>query len=135
MWDCPSSGANMRQSEGGEERVTGSIVIEVEAAPHGRMRYTLDADDRARRWVTVFVAHDDRVIGGVTLPEQTAHLLVRGGVASIRRSIPSLEVGGVSMRPEPGPEGNAQIIASGTARFLHSEWEAVLGDIDGPPVI
>lgn len=133
MWDCPGSGANMREIEGDEKPVIGSIVIEVEAAPQGMLRCTLESDTRAPRWLTLVVAHDDAVLGTARLPEQAAHLLVRGGIASIGRSIPSLRVGGVRMRPEAGPDGNAQIRASGEAIFLRSEWEAAVRDIDGTP--
>lgn len=112
--------------EGVEQPVDGSIVIMVEAAPQGLMQYTLDPDSRQPFWCAVLIAHDDAVIGAATSPEQTADLLVRGSVECIRRSIPSLDVGGLTMRPEVGPNDNAQIVAAGDARFLRSEWDAVV---------
>lgn len=111
---------------GVEQPVDGSIVIVVEAAPQGLMQYTLDPDARQPVWRAVLIAHDDAVIGTATSPEQTADLLVRGSVECIRRSIPSLDVGGLTMRPEVGPNDNAQIVAAGDARFLRSEWDAVV---------
>ncbi|MFJ4996851.1 hypothetical protein ACIP5T_01745 [Microbacterium sp. NPDC088619] len=113
-----------------EQPVAGSIVIVVEAAPQGLMQYTLDPDDRQPVWQVVLVAHDDAVMGSVTTPEQTAELLVRGSVECIRQSIPSLEVGGLTMRPELGPNDNAQIVAAGEASFLRSEWDAVVRQVD-----
>lgn len=115
-----------------EEPVAGSIVIVVEAAPQGLVQYTLDPDDRQPAWQVVLVAHDDAVMGAVMTPEQTAELLVRGSVECIRQSIPSLEVGGLTMRPELGPNDNAQIVAAGDASFLKSEWDAVVRGADGP---
>ena len=115
-----------------EQPVTGSIVIVVEAAPQGLMQYTLEPDVRKPVWQAVLVAHDDAVIGAAASPEQTADLLVRGSVECIRRSIPSLDVGGLTMRPEVGPNDNAQIVAAGDARFLLSEWETVRRQIDEP---
>ena len=114
----------------GEQPVDGSIVIMVEAAPQGLMQYTLDPDARQPVWRAVLIAHDDAVIGAATSPEQTADLLVRGSVECIRRSIPSLDVGGLTMRPEVGPNDNAQIVAAGDARFLRSEWDAVVREAE-----
>lgn len=110
-----------------EEPVTGSLVIQVEAAPQGVLRYTLDPEGPERVWQTALLAHDDIVMGAATSPEQTAALLVRGSVDCIRHQIPSLEVGGLTMRPEPGPNGNAQIVSTGVVRFRASEWEALRG--------
>lgn len=115
---------------GVEQPVDGSIVIVVEAAPQGLMQYTLDPDARLPIWQAVLVAHDDAVIGAATSPEQTADLLVRGSVECIRRSVPSLDVGGLTMRPEVGPNDNAQIVAAGDARFLRSEWDAVVREVE-----
>lgn len=115
---------------GVEQPVDGSIVIMVEAAPQGLMQYTLDPDARQPVWQAVLIAHDDAVIGAATSPEQTADLLVRGSVECIRRSVPSLDVGGLTMRPEVGPNDNAQIVAAGDARFLRSEWDAVVREIE-----
>ncbi|GAA1250883.1 hypothetical protein JOF42_002460 [Microbacterium phyllosphaerae] len=115
---------------GVEQPVDGSIVIVVEAAPQGLMQYTLDPDARQPIWQAVLIAHDDAVIGAATSPEQTADLLVRGSVECIRRSVPSLDVGGLTMRPEVGPNDNAQIVAAGDARFLRSEWDAVVREIE-----
>lgn len=116
--------------EGVEQPVDGSIVIMVEAAPQGLMQYTLDPDARQPVWRAILIAHDDAVIGAATSPEQTADLLVRGSVECIRRSIPSLDVGGLTMRPEVGPNDNAQIVAAGDARFLRSEWDAVVREAE-----
>ncbi|KQQ64766.1 hypothetical protein ASF63_17570 [Microbacterium sp. Leaf320] len=113
-----------------EQPVDGSIVIMVEAAPQGLMQYTLDPDARQPVWRAILIAHDDAIIGAATSPEQTADLLVRGSVECIRRSIPSLDVGGLTMRPEVGPNDNAQIVAAGDARFLRSEWDAVVREIE-----
>ncbi|MGH8956590.1 MAG: hypothetical protein ACRDVF_16430 [Microbacterium sp.] len=110
----------------GEQPIAGSIVIVVEAAPQGLLQYTLDPDDRQPAWQVILIAHDDAVMGAATTPEQTAELLVRGSVECIRQSIPSLEVGGLTMRPELGPNDNAQIVAAGEATFLQSEWDAVV---------
>lgn len=115
-----------------EQPVAGSIVIVVEAAPQGLVQYTLDPDDRQPAWQVVLVAHDDAVMGAVMTPEQTAELLVRGSVECISQSIPSLEVGGLTMRPELGPNDNAQIVAAGDASFLKSEWDAVVSRGEGP---
>ncbi|MCS3444299.1 hypothetical protein [Microbacterium phyllosphaerae] len=115
---------------GVEQPVDGSIVIVVEAAPQGLMQYTLDPDARQPIWQAVLIAHDDAVIGAATSPEQTADLLVRGSVECIRRSVPSLDVGGLTMRPEVGPNDNAQIVAAGDARFLRSEWDAVVREVE-----
>ncbi|WP_157534422.1 hypothetical protein [Microbacterium sp. Leaf320] len=115
---------------GVEQPVDGSIVIMVEAAPQGLMQYTLDPDARQPVWRAILIAHDDAIIGAATSPEQTADLLVRGSVECIRRSIPSLDVGGLTMRPEVGPNDNAQIVAAGDARFLRSEWDAVVREIE-----
>lgn len=109
-----------------EEPVTGSIIIHVEAAPQGMMRFTLDADEPQRAWWTVLLAHDDAVMGAAASPEQMANLLVRGSIDCIRLSIPSLEVGGLTMRLEPGPNDNAQIVSTGPARFRLAEWEAAV---------
>ncbi len=116
----------MGTNAGDEQPIAGSIVIVVEAAPQGLLQYTLDPDDRQPEWQVVLVAHDDAVMGAATTPEQTAELLVRGSVECIRQSIPSLEVGGLTMRPELGPNDNAQIVAAGDASFLQSEWDAVV---------
>ncbi|WP_311244188.1 hypothetical protein [Microbacterium sp. WCS2018Hpa-23] len=116
--------------EGVEQPVDGSIVVMVEAAPQGLMQYTLDPDARQPAWRAILIAHDDAVIGAATSPEQTADLLVRGSIECIRRSIPSLDVGGLTMRPEVGPNDNAQIVAAGDARFLRSEWDAVVHEIE-----
>lgn len=110
----------------GEQPIAGSIVIVVEAAPQGLLQYTLDPDERQPEWQVILIAHDDAVMGAATTPEQTAELLVRGSVECIRQSIPSLEVGGLTMRPELGPNDNAQIVAAGEAIFLQSEWDAVV---------
>jgi len=110
----------------GEQPIAGSIVIVVEAAPQGLLQYTLDPDDRQPEWQVILIAHDDAVMGAATTPEQTAELLVRGSVECIKQSIPSLEVGGLTMRPELGPNDNAQIVAAGEAIFLQSEWDAVV---------
>ncbi|MGN7949951.1 hypothetical protein ACTJKH_14480 [Microbacterium sp. 22215] len=115
---------------GVEQPVDGSIVIVVEAAPQGLMQYTLDPDARQPIWRALLIAHDDAVIGAATSPEQTADLLVRGSVECIRRSVPSLDVGGLTMRPEVGPNDNAQIVAAGDARFLRSEWDAVVREVE-----
>ena len=123
----------MGEYAGDEEPVAGSIVIVVEAAPQGLMQFTLDPDVRQPAWQVMLVAHDDAVMGAVTTPEQTAELLVRGSVECIRQSIPSLEVGGLTMRPELGPNDNAQIVAAGDASFLKSEWEAVVRTREDPP--
>ncbi|OAN40199.1 hypothetical protein [Microbacterium sp. H83] len=117
----------MSESTGEDRPVDGRIEIEVEAAPQGLLRFTLDADGAARRWHSMLIAHDDAVIATASSPEQTAELLVRGGIQCIRGLIPSLEVGGLTMRPEIGPNDNAQIVAAGDARFLTSEWRAVTG--------
>lgn len=111
-------------SMGDEETVVGEIEIEVEAAPQGLMRFTLHERGVRGAWRSMLIAHDDAVIGAVSSPEQTADLLVRGSIECIRDIIPSLEVGGLTMRPEPGPNNNAQIVAAGEARFLSSEWSA-----------
>ncbi|MBT2476256.1 hypothetical protein J7E68_17180 [Microbacterium sp. ISL-103] len=117
----------------GEERpVAGSIMIVVEAAPQGLLQYTLDPDDRQPVWQAVLVAHDDAVMGAATSPEQTAELLVRGSIECIRLSIPSLDVGGLTMRPEVGPNDNAQIVAAGDATYLMSEWSAVVREVHRP---
>ncbi|MDY0982941.1 hypothetical protein SOM10_03480 [Microbacterium sp. CFBP9023] len=110
----------------GEQPIAGSIVIVVEAAPQGLLQYTLDPDERQPEWQVILIAHDDAVMGAATTPEQTAELLVRGSVECIRQSIPSLEVGGLTMRPELGPNDNAQVVAAGEAIFLQSEWDAVV---------
>ncbi|MGK3947541.1 hypothetical protein [Microbacterium sp. K2] len=123
----------MGEYAGDEQPVAGSIVIVVEAAPQGLVQYTLDPDDRQPSWQVVLVAHDDAVMGAAMTPEQTAELLVRGSVECIRQSIPSLEVGGLTMRPELGPNDNAQIVAAGDASFLKSEWDAVVRRADGLP--
>ncbi|MEX0158341.1 MULTISPECIES: hypothetical protein [unclassified Microbacterium] len=123
----------MGEYAGDEQPVAGAIVIVVEAAPQGLMQYTLDPDDRQPAWQAVLVAHDDAVMGAVTTPEQTAELLVRGSVECIRQRIPSLEVGGLTMRPELGPNDNAQIVAAGEATFLRSEWDAVVRRADDRP--
>lgn len=109
-----------------EAPVTGSLVIQVEAAPQGVLRYTVDPDGPQRVWQTALLAHDDVVMGAATSPEQAAALLVRGSIDHIRERLPSLEVGGLTMRPEPGPNGNAQIVSTGTVRFRASEWEALV---------
>ena len=108
------------------EPVSGSIIIEVEAAPQGIMRFTLDAEGPRRAWWTVLLAHDDAVMGAAASPEQMANLLVRGSIDCIRLSVPSLEVGGLTMRLEPGPNDNAQIVSAGPARFRPAEWEAAV---------
>jgi hypothetical protein len=109
----------------GDEPIIGSIIIQVEAAPQGIMRFTLDAEGPERAWWVVLLAHDDAVVGAAASPEQMANLLVRGSIDCIRRSIPSLEVSGLTMRLEPGPNDNAQIVSTGPARFRPAEWEAV----------
>ncbi|WP_394194079.1 hypothetical protein [Microbacterium foliorum] len=119
----------------GEQPIAGSIVIVVEAAPQGLLQYTLDPDDRQPEWQVILIAHDDAVMGAATTPEQTAELLVRGSVECIRQSIPSLEVGGLTMRPELGPNDNAQIVAAGEAIFLQSEWDAVVEQAGDLPEI
>ncbi|WP_176697225.1 hypothetical protein [Microbacterium sp. 3J1] len=125
----------MDMSTGDEESVVGEIEIEVEAAPQGLMRFTLDAAGKGRVWHSMLIAHDDQVIGAASSPEQTAELLVRGSIECVREFIPSLEVGGLTMRPERGPNDNAQIVAAGEARFLTSEWTAVVrAQGDAPPV-
>lgn len=121
----------MGQNAGDEHPVAGSIIIVVEAAPQGLLQYTLDPDDRQPAWQAVLVAHDDAVMGAAATPEQTAELLVRGSVECIRQSIPSLAVGGLTMRPELGPNDNAQIVAAGDVTFLKSEWDAVVRGSDG----
>ncbi|MBO9625755.1 MAG: hypothetical protein J7484_05200 [Microbacterium sp.] len=113
-----------------EQPFTGFIVIQVEAAPQGMMRYTLDPEGEHRTWRSVLLAHDDAVMGAASSPEQTADLLVRGSIECIRQEIPSLQVGGLMMWPEPGPHNNAQIVASGEAVFVESEWEAVRRDAE-----
>lgn len=123
----------MGEYAGDEQPVAGSIVIVVEAAPQGLMQYTLDPDDRQPIWQVTLVAHDDAVIGAATTPERTAELLVRGSIECIRQSIPSLEVGGLTMRPELSPNDNAQIVAAGEASFLKSEWESVVRRMDDLP--
>lgn len=115
----------MSTSTGDEETVVGEIEIEVEAAPQGLMRFTLHERGVGGVWHSMLIAHDDAVIGAASSPEQTADLLVRGSIECIRGIVPSLEVGGLTMRPEPGPNNNAQIVAAGEARFLVSEWSAV----------
>jgi len=120
----------MGGNAGVERPVDGSIVLVVEAAPQGLMQYTLDPDARQPVWRVVLIAHDDAVIGTATSPEQTADLLVRGSVECIRRDVPSLDVGGLTMRPEVGPHDNAQIVAAGDARFLRSEWNAVVREVE-----
>lgn len=124
----------MGANSGAEQPVVGSIMIVVEAAPQGLMQYTLDPDDRQPVWQAVLIAHDDAVIGAATSPEQTADLLVRGSIECIQRSIPSLDVGGLTMRPEVGPNDNAQIVAAGEASFLLSEWRAVVRQVEKPEV-
>lgn len=124
----------MGANSGVEQPVVGSIMIVVEAAPQGLMQYTLDPDDRQPVWQAVLIAHDDAVIGAATSPEQTADLLVRGSIECIQRSIPSLDVGGLTMRPEVGPNDNAQIVAAGDASFLLSEWRAVVRQVEKPEV-
>lgn len=109
-----------------EEPVTGSIIIQVEAAPQGMLRCTLDPPGPRRAWWTALLAHDDAVMGAATSPEQMANLLVRGSIECVRQRIPSLEVGGLTMRPEPGPNDNAQIVSTGPARYRASEWEALV---------
>lgn len=116
--------------EQGEQPVVGEIIVVVEAAPQGLMQYTLDPEARTPIWQALIIAHDDAVIGAVTTPEQTADLLVRGSIECIRRSIPSLMVDGLTMRPEVGPNDNAQIVAAGEARFLRSEWDAAVAQTD-----
>ncbi|WP_217184096.1 hypothetical protein [Streptomyces sp. AC495_CC817] len=108
-----------------ETPIVGVIAVTVEAAPQGLVRFTLDPEGEDRVWSTMLLAHDDAVIGTATSPVRTAELLVRGSIDCIRQSLPSLEVGGLTMRPEPGPNNNAQIVAAGEARFLASEWESV----------
>lgn len=108
------------------EPVSGSIIIQVEAAPQGLMRCTVDTEGPQRAWWTALLAHDDAVTGAATSPEQMANLLVRGSIECIRHSIPSLEVGGLTMRLEPGPNDNAQIVAAGPARYRASEWETLV---------
>lgn len=108
------------------EPVSGSIIIEVEAAPQGIMRFTLDADVPHPVWSTLLLAHDDIVMGTATTPEQMANLLVRGSIECIRLNIPSLEVGGLTMRVEPGPNGSALIVSAGPARFRSDEWNATV---------
>lgn len=103
----------------------GVIEIVVEAAPQGMLRYTLDPDGPSRVWSETLLAHDDSVIGSAGSPEQTAELLVRGSIGCIAREIPSLLVGGLTMRPEMGPHRNAQIVAAGAATFRASEWAVV----------
>lgn len=125
MWDRRESGHRMSASSGTEQPVDGSVVIHVEAAPQGMLAYTLDPDGADRVWHEVLLAHDDAVIGAATSPEQTAWLLVQGAITCIRREMPSLDVGGVTMRPETGPHGTVRIVAAGGARFLLSEWAAV----------
>lgn len=114
----------------GERPVVGGIIVVVEAAPQGLMQYTLDPEARTPVWQAMVIAHDDAVMASAATPEQTADLLVRGSIECIRRSIPSLIVDGVTMRPEVGPNDNAQIVAAGEARFLRSEWDAVAGPSD-----
>lgn len=116
----------------GERAVDGGIIVVVEAAPQGLMQYTLDPDARQPVWQALVIAHDDAVIATAVTPEQTAEMLVRGSIECIRRSIPSLTVDGLTMRPEVGPNDNAQIVAAGEARFLRSEWDAVLRQADDP---
>lgn len=116
----------MDMPTGDEESVVGEIEIEVEAAPQGLMRFTLDAVGPARAWHSMLIAHEDAVIGAASSPEQAAELLVRGSVECIRLIIPSLEVGGLTMRPERGPNNNAQIVAAGEARYRTAEWSAVV---------
>nr|WP_201469878.1 hypothetical protein [Microbacterium hydrocarbonoxydans] len=108
-----------------EEPFEGAIELVVEAAPQGMLRYTLDPEGPRRVWSEALLAHDDTVIGSVTSPEQAAELLVRGSIECIAREIPSLVVGGLTMRPELGPHLNAQIVAAGAATFRTSEWELV----------
>lgn len=117
----------MRARTPGEEPLEGAIEVVVEAAPQGILRYTLDPEGPDRVWSESLLAHDDTVIGSVTSPEQVADLLVRGSIACIARDIPSLTVGGLTMRPELGPHRNAQIVAAGSASFKPSEWESVRG--------
>lgn len=119
--------------ERGEQPIVGGIIVVVEAAPQGLMQYTLDPEARMPIWQAVIIAHDDAVIASATTPEQTADLLVRGSIECIRRSIPSLTVDGLTMRPEVGPNDNAQIVAAGEARFLRSEWDAVAERPDSFP--
>ncbi|MCP1430069.1 hypothetical protein [Microbacterium foliorum] len=119
--------------ERGEQPIVGGIIVVVEAAPQGLMQYTLDPEARTPIWQAVIIAHDDAVIASATTPEQTADLLVRGSIECIRRSIPSLTVDGLTMRPEVGPNDNAQIVAAGEARFLRSEWDAVAERPDSFP--
>ncbi|MFS0851977.1 hypothetical protein [Microbacterium sp. 179-I 3D4 NHS] len=117
---------------GAEEPVSVPVVIRVEAAPQGLMEYTLDPEGSDRVWHSVLLAHDDAVIGEASSPEQTAILLVRGSIECIRRGVPSIIVGGLTLRPERGPNGNARIVAAGEARLLPSEWEAVKRRLDRP---
>lgn len=108
-----------------EEPTAGVIALRVEAAPQGLLEYTLDPEGGTRAWHGILVAHDDAVMGAASTPEQTAELLVRGSIECIRQVIPSIEVGGLTMRPEVGPHENAQIVAAGEARFIRAEWKAV----------
>lgn len=114
-----------------EQPISGSIVIQVEAAPQGLLHYTLDPEGVGRVWETMLIAHDDLVVGVARNEVEAAHGLVRGSIECIKQQIPSLDVGGVRMWPEPGPNGNASIHAEGGATYLPSEWTTVKQDNPG----
>lgn len=107
-----------------EQPINGMVFIHVEAASVSSLRWTLDPGGKARIWYVTVIRPNEIAVAAARSPRETSIALVNSALEHIRRNVPSLEVGELDMRPEPMPNGNAQVVATGPATFLGSEWDA-----------
>jgi len=106
-----------------EQPITGVIVIHVEAASLSSLRWTLDPGGRTQLWSESLIRPNEVEVAAATSVRETATALIRSAIEHIQQCVPSLEVGELTMRPEPMESGNAEVVASGPATFLASEWD------------
>lgn len=108
-----------------EQMVFTVMVVHVEAASQSSVRWTLDPVSNSRVWQNAVMTPDEVAIAAATTTDEISMALVRSAISLIKESVPSIDVEECELttRVESMPNGNAEVIATGPARFLASEWD------------
>lgn len=115
----------MEPDLGVEQSIVGTISIMVEAASLASMHWTLDAPAESGVWHNRMITINEAAVAVSISPRETSSVLVMCALDDIRLSVPSLKVRlqEMTMRPEPLGDGGAQVVATGPAHYLASEWD------------
>jgi hypothetical protein len=105
-----------------EELVSGDLVVQVPIEVNPLVMFTLDPAGAPRNWQTSMT--EVQLTGDEDSIEQIVEPLAKCGLECVKKKLPSLEWGRLTVQIQEAGGENA-VFVSGSVKYLPSEWNTL----------